>query len=348
MTTRKSLSLAIALATIAGGVAGAAALVPTTAGDEIVRLDQVPPTARATIESKLAGGTLVEIERTTDHGRVLFEVDVRTADGIVEFDVAETGEFVGYESDDDEAGNPNAADDDANTDVKGEDPEADDRVVEAALAKDSIVLVPTPLADGVRWSAIITNPYLPLSEVRWSEMRSEGEHVIREVLDRTQVIAGVECLVLAEQEYGVDEGQDVLAEISYNFYAQDDAGNVYYFGEEVDEYKDGQVVSHGGAWLVGRNAQEPCLFIPADTTVGTIYKPENSPPVASEWALIGSIEAEVEVPAGEFEDVLVVLETNEPDRWQERKYYARGVGLISGNREVNLVESRKAAPQPHP
>lgn len=70
-------------------------------GDEAVTLDQCPVAVRRTIESRLDGGSLMEIERTTDHGEVLYEVDVRGAAGVVEFDVAADGVFRGYEDDDD-------------------------------------------------------------------------------------------------------------------------------------------------------------------------------------------------------------------------------------------------------
>jgi hypothetical protein len=196
--------------------------------------------------------------------------------------------------------------------------------------------VPAPIAAGARFSPRITHPYLPLSTVRTAEFHSKSDKVLFEVQPETRQVAGVECLVLAEKEY--EDGE--LAEISFNYFAQDEEGNVYYFGEDVDDYEDGQVVSHGGAWLVGRNAKEPCLFMPARPRVGFLYKPENSPPAAEEWAEIAAIDAVLEVPAGSYADVLVVKETDHADRWQERKYYARGVGLISENGKLNLTAVR--------
>ena len=137
----------------------------------------------------------------------------------------------------------------------------------------------TPLKDGAQFTSRITHPYFPLSTVHYAELRSDDEFVVREVLPDTRTIAGVDCTVLAEKEH---EG-DAVKEISYNFFAQDTLGNVYYFGEEVDEYKDGKVSGHGGAWLVGKNATEPCVFMPAQLTVGLGFKNENSPPAAEEW-----------------------------------------------------------------
>lgn len=193
----------------------------------------------------------------------------------------------------------------------------------------------TPLADQVLFTAKVTHAYYPLATVRYTELASAKEKVLREVQPGTRVVAGVECTVLAEKEY--EEGE--LKEISYNCFAQDAAGNVYYFGEDVDEYEDGEVVSHGGAWMVGKNATEPCLFLPAQLTVGFGFKPENSPPDAEEWDEIEATDAELVLPAGTFHDVLVIREADAPGQWKERKYYAKGIGLISENRELNLVRA---------
>jgi len=70
--------------------------------DRPVTLEPCPPEVQDTIASRLDGGDTTELERTTDHGEVLFEADVVTAHGIVEFDVAEDGTFRGYEEEGDD------------------------------------------------------------------------------------------------------------------------------------------------------------------------------------------------------------------------------------------------------
>lgn len=191
----------------------------------------------------------------------------------------------------------------------------------------------SPLADGAQFTSAITHPYLPLSKVRIARFSGDDERVVCEVLERVESIAGVECAVLAENEFEDDE----LVEISYNYFAQDEGGNVWYFGERVDDYEDGKVVGHGGAWLVGETTSEPCLFMPARLAVGASFKRENSPPVAEEWNEVEALDAVLRVPAGEFRDVVVVKEADKQGRWKERKYYARGVGLISENKKLDLV-----------
>ena len=192
---------------------------------------------------------------------------------------------------------------------------------------------PTPIADGATFTSTITHPYLPLSLVPYAELQGGDVRIVRAVAENTEVVGGIECLVLEEHEY--DGGE--LAEVSFNFFAQDGQGNVWYFGERVDEYDDGQVVAHGGAWQVGLNAAEPCLIMPAEPKVGLRFKPENSPPDAEEFDEVDAIDARLEVPAGDFRDVLVIKEGDQPGEWSERKYYARGVGLISENAKLNLV-----------
>ncbi|MCA9278283.1 MAG: hypothetical protein H6815_06450 [Phycisphaeraceae bacterium] len=192
----------------------------------------------------------------------------------------------------------------------------------------------TPLAAGVALSSKITHEFFPLSFVRYIELASETERSVRRVEDRTHVVGGVECLVLAEESY--EDGE--LAEISYNYFAQDGHGNVYYFGEDVDNYKDGVVVDHGGSWLVGRNASEPTIFLPSNPQVGYTFKPENSPPDAEEWAEVQSVQHHVNTPFATYDHVLAIRESNNPDEWQETKYYARGIGLIAENDDLLLTK----------
>jgi hypothetical protein len=213
-------------------------------------------------------------------------------------------------------------------------PEAGERQVGAGAGASV-----TPLKDGVAFSPVVTHPYLPLSTVRLAELRSANVTMVCEVQRDMRSVGGVQCLVLAEKEYK----NGSLFEISYNYFAQDAHGNVYYFGEDVDDYKDGQIVGHGGAWLVGRNAAEPCLFMPAQLAPGFQFKRENSPPDAEEWDEIDSTTATLSTPAGAFKDVLVIKEGDRPGRWEERKYYARGVGIISENRSLNLAAMPQGA-----
>lgn len=192
----------------------------------------------------------------------------------------------------------------------------------------------TPLKDGLWLTHVITHPYFPVTQGSVTELRSDTERVVREVQAGTRVIAGVECSILAEKEYK----NGALEEISHNYFAQDIAGNLYYFGEDVDEYKDGAITGHSGAWLVGVNAAEPCLFMPADPRPGFKFKRENSPPAAEEWDMVEDTDGWIATPGGEFWHVLVIAERDKLNAdWKERKYYAQGVGLVSENSTLNIT-----------
>ena len=107
---------------------------PGDDGDEAVALEDCPESVQQTIGAHLDGGTITELERTTDHGEVLYEVDVKTGGGVVEVDVAEAGTFRGYEGagDDDDG----AEDDDDGDENEEEVPLSDvpEAVMTAAKA----------------------------------------------------------------------------------------------------------------------------------------------------------------------------------------------------------------------
>jgi len=205
-----------------------------------------------------------------------------------------------------------------------------DRAQPAVAAPRAAVDTATPLADGERFSAEITNPYLPLSLVRYAELEGEEGWIVRAVSERTRAVAGVECLVLVEQEYA----GGALVELSSSYVAQDDRGNVWSFGETVEAYRDDQVVGHDGSWMVGLDAAEPGLMMPAAPVVGQRFGPAAGAGPLDE---VDALDVELAVPAGRFQGVLVVKEREPADEGAARRYYAPGVGLISENATLNLI-----------
>lgn len=303
--------------------------------DEVkVTLEEVPPAVKATILREAGGGAIIELERVTEQGKTQYEAEIKLNGRVIDLEVAPDGTVLKrvIEDEEDEEGEEEGEEGQEEEEDEGEKSHAGAAAPGGAFALH-LGPIPAPLKNGARFSAKITHPYLPLSRVRYTELRGVKARVIREVQAETKKVGGVECLVLAEKEY---DGE-TLEEISYNYFAQDEKGNVFYFGEDVDEYKEGKVVSHGGAWLVGKNATEPCLFMPAEPTIGFQYKPENSPPDAEEWAEVGANDAELAAAGETYRNVLVIKETDNPTRWEESKYYAKDVGLISENGKLNLV-----------
>ena len=130
------------------------------------------------------------------------------------------------------------------------------------------------------------------------------------------------------EEHETEEGE--LTEISRNYFAACwPSMDVYYFGEDVDIYEDGEVVSHDGAWLAGKEGAKPGLIMPRSAFIlGSRYYQELAPGVAEDRAEhIGSL-AEIHVPAGSFDECIEIEETTplEPD--VSTKIYCRDVGLV--------------------
>lgn len=189
------------------------------------------------------------------------------------------------------------------------------------------------------------NPYFilqPGRELHYNNFQcvSEGEcdeveDLVITVLNRTRNITfevdgkkeTVTTRVVREHETANGE----LVEISYNFFAQcDDIQDVYYFGERVDIYEDGEIVSHDGAWLAGRNGAKPGLIFPGGAfLLGAKYFQEVAPGIALDRAEHVAMGLEEETPAGNFEDCVFIEETSplEP-RDVSEKTYCPGTGLL--------------------
>jgi len=144
------------------------------------------------------------------------------------------------------------------------------------------------------------------------------------VLDETKEINGVTTRVVEEREEEFGE----LVEVSLNFFAIDPVtGDVFYFGEDVDIYQDGEVVSHDGAWLAYRDG-DPGLIMPGTPVVGMRYYQELAPGVALDRAEVTSTSETVSTPAGIFRDCLVTTESSDLEPGTGEKVYAPGIGLI--------------------
>jgi hypothetical protein len=160
------------------------------------------------------------------------------------------------------------------------------------------------------------------------------------VLDETKVVDGVKTRVVEERE--TKGGK--LAEVSRNYFAIDrTTGDVYYFGEDVDNYKDGKVTGHEGAWLAGVDGARFGLAMAGKPNVGDRYYQEVAPKVAMDRAEVVSLTEEVKVPAGTYKNCLRTRESSELESGSEDKLYAPEVGLLKdGGFVLAKVEKPKA------
>lgn len=200
-------------------------------------------------------------------------------------------------------------------------------------------LDPADVVDG------IDNPYLPLTPgSSWVyEATADGETERIEVVvtsDRREVM-GISAVVV--RDTATVNGE--LVEDTFDWFAQDREGNVWYLGEDTTEYENGRPANTAGAWEAGVDGALPGIVMPADPTIGQAYRQEYLPGEAEDMGeVIRQGESET-VPFGSFDDLLVTRDWTplEPDTIEE-KYYAPGVGLVlevktaGGEGRVELVE----------
>jgi hypothetical protein len=178
------------------------------------------------------------------------------------------------------------------------------------------------------------NPYFILEPGYTLVLEDGSTRLTVTVLDETETVGGVGTRVVEERE--TVKGQPI--EISRNFFAiSRRTSDVFYFGEDVDMYKNGKVVSHEGAWRSGVDGARFGLMMPAGPAPGMKFYQEIAPKVAMDRAAVVSLTETLRVPAGTFTNVLKVEETTplEPGV-REFKYYAKGVGLLQDG-DLKLV-----------
>ncbi|WP_156769001.1 hypothetical protein [Kangiella sediminilitoris] len=122
-----------------------------------------------------------------------------------------------------------------------------------------------------------------------------------------------------------------MEEISRNYFAEcSETQDVYYFGEEVDIYDDGEIVSHEGAWRAGQNEAQPGIIFPGGAFIlGARYYQEIAPDVALDRAEHTGSDLDFSVPAGDYSSCVEITETTSLEKHEESiKYYCHGVGLV--------------------
>jgi hypothetical protein len=179
----------------------------------------------------------------------------------------------------------------------------------------------------------IDNPYWPMSPgSKWvySETDTEGtiEKVVVEVTDETKMIAnGIEARVIRDT---VSE-DGVPVEITDDWYAQDSDGNIWYLGEYVTNYENGEVVDHSGSFEAGVDGAQAGIAMPANPEPGLTYRQEYYKGEAEDKAGVITVgEEQVQVPFGYFNEGILMtrdLVPTEP-KVQELKFYAPGIGPL--------------------
>ncbi len=188
--------------------------------------------------------------------------------------------------------------------------------------------------------AAIDNPYFPLGPGFQATLYAEGvddegeDFTERSVLSfggPGRVILGLQTFVQLDEAYE----RDLIVEKTFDYYAQDNVGNVWYMGEDVTNYEyddEGVLVgtNDSSSWIAGENDARPGYIMVADPVVGFSYFQEIAEAdEALDEAMIWATGLTLTIGGVVYEDVIAIFETTQldPDA-REFKYYAPGFGLI--------------------
>ncbi|HJU25763.1 MAG TPA: hypothetical protein VJ722_03710 [Rhodanobacteraceae bacterium] len=193
-----------------------------------------------------------------------------------------------------------------------------------------------PPIDPADFTTDIDNPWFPLKPGTTFVYKAGDHALIRtSVTHDTITIAGVKCVVVHDEQ----STDGIVEENTYDYYAQDRSGNVWYFGEDTAEYTHGFPTSVEGAWRAGVAGAKPGIAMHAPPVPGELYRQEFALGVAEDMAKVTGFHQPVHVPYGDFNALKTFEFTPLEPGAKENKYYAFGIGqvlsvdLVTGDRE---------------
>ena len=229
----------------------------------------------------------------------------------------------------------------AKAELKDAMEECDDQSDARETACDRLGVAPyDPEIDPAKFGGPINNPLLPLIPGTTFVYVGGSESNVVTVTHKTVVILGVTCVEVHDVVYSDGE----LIEDTLDWFAQDKAGNVSYFGENTHELENGLIVSLEGQWTAGVDGAKPGIVMEAHPKLGDFYRQEFLLGTAEDLAEVTGLNESVDVPAGHFDGCLKFRETTplEPDAMED-KFYAPGIGLVreadpDGTTRLELVQ----------
>jgi hypothetical protein len=185
--------------------------------------------------------------------------------------------------------------------------------------------------DPDRFTADVDNPYFPLRPgTRWTyrEVDTEGttlEVVVIATGVTRRIANGIDARVVRDTVR--EDGR--IVEDTFDWYAQDDEGNVWYLGEDTAEFEDGEIVSREGSFEAGVDGALPGIVMPAHPEPGQAYRQEFLEDEAEDEGVVLGNDELVEAPVGRYHHAVLTRDTNplEPEV-SEYKLYAGDVGLV--------------------
>lgn len=271
-------------------------------------------------------GPITDIEREREGGIDVIAVEFRKNG--VETDVkidARTGGIVLIENDRNEADTDEPGDADDDGTAGGRNCAEDDPDGEDAGAGQY-----APTIAAKNFVARVTNPFFTLrpgTTYTYQGTTADGkEKIVVIVTPKTKKVLGIATTVVLDRAYLDGE----LIEETYDWYAQDREGNVWYFGEDSKEFEDGKVVSTEGSWEAGVDGAQPGIIMLARPKVGDSYRQEYYKGVAEDMADVVALGQTVKGPLGTFKNCLQTRDWSRIEvALNEHKYYCPAVGNVA-------------------
>ena len=186
-----------------------------------------------------------------------------------------------------------------------------------------------PVLDPANFVTVIDNPYFPLPVGRTLvyEGVKDGQSQVDTVTvtDQTKVIEGITGRMVSD----ISTHDGALLEKTFDWYAQDKQGNVWYLGEDTTEYLPNGKTDTSGSWQAGVHDAEPGIIMEANPQIPDAYRQEYLVGQAEDTAWVVEVGGTVAVPYGRLRNTLKTLEATrvEPGLY-DLKVYAPGIGIV--------------------
>jgi hypothetical protein len=195
------------------------------------------------------------------------------------------------------------------------------------------------------------NAFYPLTPGLVTRLRgTDGEEHFKQtvrITKRTKEIVGVTTTVVRDV---VRRPDGTLAETTDDWYAADQDGNVWYFGEDTATYDEhGNLEDREGSWEAGVDGAVAGIIMPADPHPSTAGYMEYAKGEAEDQAWVVQRLPSVATPGGRYEHIVRTLEWSRLEPHViSMKFYARGLGIVeekdvaAGDEHFWLVSSTPA------
>jgi hypothetical protein len=186
----------------------------------------------------------------------------------------------------------------------------------------------SPTLNPANFVTTIDNRYFPLKPGTayhykgFKDAASQTDDMV--VTHQKKQILGISCTVVRDT---VSQAGKPI-ERTFDWYAQDKPGNVWYMGEDAFELKNGRFVRAADSWKSGVNGAKPGIIMQGNPRTGAVYRQEYYPPGALDQARVLGKATTVKVPQGTYRRSLATVEWSPVEPQLEKKYYAAGVGEI--------------------